>query len=185
MISWGERNQQEDGPSPSPVFLVGLPVEQILGQCHRWAGPALPPPVPTPARLRQWPLLSPTIGSQTLFAPLPPWLLLWAPWSGGRCPCWWQGGWNQMIFKVSSNPNHSMILWFPEIPTSVYTSRFMSSLWTLTDHWEYLLREERDAGDVSSPPRPPLPWRVVSSLVISHLAVSSPLLPSAFPDSDL
>jgi len=22
----------------------------------------------------------------------------------------WQGGWNQMIFKVPSNPNHSMIL---------------------------------------------------------------------------
>ena len=23
----------------------------------------------------------------------------------------WQGGWNQMIFKVPSNPNHSVILW--------------------------------------------------------------------------
>jgi len=21
-------------------------------------------------------------------------------WSGGRCPCPWQGGWNQTIFKV-------------------------------------------------------------------------------------
>ena len=28
----------------------------------------------------------------------------------GRCPCSWQGGWNQMIFKVPSNPNHSIIL---------------------------------------------------------------------------
>ena len=37
---------------------------------------------------------------------------LWATWSSGRCPCSWQGGWNQMIFKVPSNPNHSMILWF-------------------------------------------------------------------------
>ena len=41
------------------------------------------------------------------------WLLLelWATWSGGRCPCLWQGGWNLMIFKVPSNPYHSMILW--------------------------------------------------------------------------
>jgi len=31
-------------------------------------------------------------------------------WSSGRCPCSWQGGWNQMIFKVPSNPYHSMIL---------------------------------------------------------------------------
>jgi len=21
---------------------------------------------------------------------------LWATWSSGRCPCLWQGGWNQM-----------------------------------------------------------------------------------------
>ena len=34
---------------------------------------------------------------------------LWATWSGGRCPCPWQGGWNQMIFKIPSNRNHSMI----------------------------------------------------------------------------
>jgi len=27
-----------------------------------------------------------------------------------RCPCSWQGGWNQMIFKVPSNPYHPMIL---------------------------------------------------------------------------
>ena len=36
---------------------------------------------------------------------------LWATWCSGRCPCSWQGGWNQVIFKVPSNPNHSMILW--------------------------------------------------------------------------
>jgi len=42
---------------------------------------------------------------------------LWAPWSS-RCPCSWQGGWNQMIFKVPSNPNHSMILWKWENQTS-------------------------------------------------------------------
>jgi len=29
-------------------------------------------------------------------------------WSGGRCGCSWRGGWNQMSFKVPSNPNHSM-----------------------------------------------------------------------------
>jgi len=32
-------------------------------------------------------------------------------WSSGRCPCLWQGGWNQMIFKVPSDPYHSMILY--------------------------------------------------------------------------
>ena len=37
-----------------------------------------------------------------------------ATWFRGRCPCSWQGGWKQMIFKVPSNPNHSMILWFYE-----------------------------------------------------------------------
>jgi len=42
----------------------------------------------------------------------PGWMGLWATWSSGRCPCWWQGGWNQMMFKIPSNPNHSMILWF-------------------------------------------------------------------------
>ena len=37
---------------------------------------------------------------------------LWANWSSGRCPCPWQGGWNEMIFKAPSNPNGSMILRF-------------------------------------------------------------------------
>ena len=32
-----------------------------------------------------------------------------ASWSSGRCPCSWQGSWNQMIFKVPSNPYHSMV----------------------------------------------------------------------------
>ena len=40
----------------------------------------------------------------------PGWMRLWATWSSGRCPCPWQGRWNWMIFKVPSNPNHSMIL---------------------------------------------------------------------------
>ena len=35
---------------------------------------------------------------------------LWASWSGGRCPGPWQGGWNEISFKVPSNPNCSMIL---------------------------------------------------------------------------
>jgi len=37
-------------------------------------------------------------------------LTCWGGWSSCWCPCSWQGGWNQMIFKVPSNPNHSMIL---------------------------------------------------------------------------
>lgn len=28
------------------------------------------------------------------------------------CPCSWQGSWNQLIFKVRSNPSHPVILWF-------------------------------------------------------------------------
>jgi len=35
---------------------------------------------------------------------------------------WWKvsllmagGAWNEMIFKVPSNPNHTMILWFYEV----------------------------------------------------------------------
>ena len=32
-------------------------------------------------------------------------------WTGGGQPCPWQGGWNWVIFKVPSNPCHSVILW--------------------------------------------------------------------------
>lgn len=32
------------------------------------------------------------------------------PSNQGRCPCHWQGGWNEMIFKIPSKPNHSMTL---------------------------------------------------------------------------
>lgn len=31
-------------------------------------------------------------------------------WSSGRCPWPWQAGQNKMIFKVPSNPTHSVIL---------------------------------------------------------------------------
>ena len=34
---------------------------------------------------------------------------LGATWSGGRGPCPWQRGWNEMICKVPSNPNRSMV----------------------------------------------------------------------------
>jgi len=34
----------------------------------------------------------------------------WWTWSKGRCPCSWEGGWKQVTFKVTSNPNHSVIL---------------------------------------------------------------------------
>jgi len=39
---------------------------------------------------------------------------LWATWSSGRCPCSWEGTWNQMFFNIPSNPYHSMILRFYE-----------------------------------------------------------------------
>ena len=39
----------------------------------------------------------------------PGWMELWAARSSGRCPCPWQEGWNEMMFKVPSNPNCSMI----------------------------------------------------------------------------
>jgi len=42
---------------------------------------------------------------------MPGWMELWASWAGGRCPCRWQGGWNQMGFEVPSNPKHSVIPW--------------------------------------------------------------------------
>lgn len=31
-------------------------------------------------------------------------------WSAGRCLCPWQGIWNEMGFKVFSNPSHSMMV---------------------------------------------------------------------------
>jgi len=39
----------------------------------------------------------------------PGWTGLWASWSSRRCACPWQRGWNSMIFKGPSNPNHSII----------------------------------------------------------------------------
>lgn len=41
-----------------------------------------------------------------------PCLGFWAARSSGRCPCQCWEGRNQMIFKVSSSLNHSMIVWF-------------------------------------------------------------------------
>lgn len=32
-----------------------------------------------------------------------------------KCPHPWQGGWNQMVFKVPCSPNHSVVLWFFEM----------------------------------------------------------------------
>ena len=55
----------------------------------------------------------------------PVWMELCATWSSGRCPCSWQGGWNQMIFKVPSNSNHSAILWFYDSKSWLY-SRFLN-----------------------------------------------------------
>ena len=38
------------------------------------------------------------------------WTGLWATWSSWRCPCLLQGGWTRWPLKVTSNPNHSVIL---------------------------------------------------------------------------
>lgn len=35
------------------------------------------------------------------------WMGHWAAWASRRYPCLWQKGWNQMVLKVFSNPNHS------------------------------------------------------------------------------
>lgn len=49
-------------------------------------------------------------------------LWLGETWPRGRCPCSWQGGWNQMTWKVPSKPNYLQILreavyWpYPPIP---------------------------------------------------------------------
>ena len=40
----------------------------------------------------------------------PGWVGFWATWSSGKCPCPWQGGWNEMTCKVPSNSNHPLIL---------------------------------------------------------------------------
>jgi len=37
---------------------------------------------------------------------------LWATQCSWRCPCLWQGDWARWPLKASSNPKHSMILWF-------------------------------------------------------------------------
>lgn len=39
------------------------------------------------------------------------WRGFYATWSSRRCPRPWQEGWNYVIFKVPSIPNHSVILW--------------------------------------------------------------------------
>lgn len=39
----------------------------------------------------------------------PSWMGLWATRPNGRSACPWQEGWNEMIFKVPSNPNCSII----------------------------------------------------------------------------
>jgi len=49
---------------------------------------------------------------------------LWTTRLSRRCPCPWQGGWNEMIFKVTSNPNHSMIL-----PPGQSSCRWYTSPW--------------------------------------------------------
>ena len=54
----------------------------------------------------------------------PAWMGLWATWSGGRCPCPWQGHRTRWPLKIPANTNHSMSLW-------VYDSKcnFRMFLW--------------------------------------------------------
>lgn len=40
------------------------------------------------------------------------WMRLWANWSSRRCSCLGQGCWNWRIFKLPSNTNYSITLWF-------------------------------------------------------------------------
>lgn len=57
----------------------------------------------------------------------PGWMVLGATWSSGKCSCSWQGGWNEMIFKVSFHPNHSV--------TSLYHSYEISHGLQNICHW--------------------------------------------------
>jgi len=49
------------------------------------------------------------VAAPSLACSRPGWMGLGATWCSGRGPCPWQKGWNKMVFKVPSNPNHSMI----------------------------------------------------------------------------
>lgn len=55
---------------------------------------------------------------------------LWASWSSEWHPWPWQGNWNQMIFKVLSNPNHFVIpLFHPWIKCLCRESTEHSLFW--------------------------------------------------------
>ena len=58
----------------------------------------------------------------------PHWMGPWATWSSARSGGWWpclcQGGWNLMILRVPSNPNHSMILWFYDPVTRNFSNSY-------------------------------------------------------------
>ena len=66
----------------------------------------------------------------------PGWMGPWAAWSSGRCPCPWQGNWNKMLFKVSSSPNHSKILWFCDYNSVLKSHKIPSSV--LRHHINYV-----------------------------------------------
>ena len=83
---------------------------------------------------------------------------LWAIWSSGRCPCSWQGGWNQMIFKVPSNPYHT--LWGhdfcrgPTHPNSVGrvlrgSAVTVGSAWEHTCAWKNSILDHRRTKNCS------------------------------------
>jgi len=49
--------------------------------------------------VRPWNMLpSEAVGASSWQCSRPTWMVLWATWSSGRCPCPWQGGWNQVIY---------------------------------------------------------------------------------------
>lgn len=72
----------------------------------------------------------------------------------GRCPCPYQGSWNQMIFKVSFYPNHSMILWwFCELSAMCYIHKHPTEILGMPQcqdyhyPWLYTVYKEKKVCD--------------------------------------
>ena len=106
--------------------------------------------------------------------PRPGWMELWATWSGGRCPCPWQGGWIQMIFKVPSNPNHLMIRWFYD-PSDKLTHLWDKCFWA--DFVPALQQAGNSSSSCSVPlrhdPLPAYPIRQCLAAAASQLSVKA------------
>lgn len=67
-----------------------------------------------------------------------------ASWDSGKCPCLWQGvGWKEMMFKLHSNPKHSMTA----IPRHKLTPEHSKRSWVIPYTQDMLVPK--------SPPIPP------------------------------